>query len=450
MYLVAAGKDPTLILACTQHLRNPDLVATVNSASYTETDINEFSLGSRFNPPESLPVSETFLQGALIDPSYRPETFTHPDYEPEAFFSHMVGFGSDFRKELQRIIDGGRKVVLNTYFNSVESQKLRKFGFVLTGPDSDLVVEYAKKTNGYRLAQKLGIPVPFGTIVNSLEEAIKQHDRVSGDHDSVFISSELGSGGRSALHVSDVESIRSFEAIPPYLMTRWLDKVASPNSLVLVGNNRLIYVGLTDQIIKRDVVYYGNSFPSQTSEEVQEKIKKYSIMLAKEMWSNGYRGFVGYDWMVDKEDAVYFSEINPRKNRSSSMLISYLESHRDQDTPSLTELEIKTAIGEDIQETPVWNYPNLRWAMQLYKTHGRGIITRDIKPQYDDISIFRPDGGPNKVSVLNFPRAGTRLAPFLKMHELARVIVVSDDEQSVEREIDSARAQIRESYEKLE
>ena len=130
------------------------------------------------------------------------------------------------------------------------------------------------------------------------------------------------------------------------------------------------------------------------------------------------------------------------------MLISYLDTHRDPGTPSLTELEMRTTLGEEWKTLPESSPPNLHWAMQLYKTHGRAIVKNTIRPQFDDRSIFQGAGNDDRVSILNFPRAGTTLSQFPQMHDLARIIAVGRSGDAVSQLIATARATIRDSYQK--
>lgn len=451
--LVALGKDPSLIAALTSFAGDPSLIVTTNGVfcrSQGERDrqvaFNEFA-GDRLR---NFPLSDAGLQ-ALVSTSDFPNPLEGGFMEDLRWDASITSFRNEVKLRINQV-SKGRPVAVNTYSNSSHSLGLGEMGYLVLGPKPELVERFSNKLDNYDVAVQLGIPVVEGEVAGSLIEAadlLSKYGTVWDD--GAFVTSEKGSGGKTARHIRDPEELEGFAGKPPLLLTRWVEKQESPNSLVLIGKDRAVYLGVTDQIILRGVEYFGNLFPSQVGEMAQERIKSYSERFANHMRGTGYRGFVGFDWIVTMDGEVFFSETNARKNRSTSMLVAALEANRPEEMPTLSEMEVLATLEEPLGEVDSWDPARgTYWGMRLFKTFGRAEVTRKIIPEFDDRTIFSSYLEGSRSSVLNFPDIGTVLERFKTYHDLARIITVGSSRDEVIERIEGERSRIKGSYEKVD
>jgi hypothetical protein len=446
--IIPVSKDPSLITSLTSFIEDdPQAILTTNGVRLTQEALSnrQVAFNQSVDGRPNLVLSDGNLQALLVGD----EVASLADTEiPKTQWDIYI---TKFRKEvLDKLhqLSEGRPIALNTYFNSQSSALLKKMGFLVLGPDSELVREYSSKINAYDLAKKIDIPVLDGSITNSLEEAVELFANKKDWEKGAFVTSERGSGGNSAKHIESLEELKEFRFAPPLLLTKWVTKESSPNSQVLVGRDESLYLGATDQIIVNGVEYFGNIFPSHLEQTTQDKIRRYSLKLANEMRKSGYRGFTGFDWIVTPENDIYFGEINPRKNRSSSMLVSALEQNKPRDIYSITELEALATLNEGWDNVREWQpKEGINWGMRLFKTWGHARVKRDILPEYEDSTIMQEEDKAS--SVLNFPQAGTYLEKFPGKHDLARIIAVGNSRREVELQIDQRRKEVINSYTKL-
>ena len=100
-----------------------------------------------------------------------------------------------------------------------------------------------------------------------------------------------------------------------------------------MSHNKLLYKGC-DFIAYRELV----------DEKIDLKVKEYATIVGKIMQEKGYRGVLGIDSII-YDNEVYFMEINPRFQNSSTILNKAL---RENNLPSLQELHYNCFYGKDI------------------------------------------------------------------------------------------------------
>jgi hypothetical protein len=257
------------------------------------------------------------------------------------------------------------------------------------------------------------------------------------------MSSALGLGGGEETLKLSGRNVEGFSGGAPYIMTGWIDKLGSPSSQMLIGKDQVIYLGMGNQIIEDGVKYGGNLFPSILPEDVQDKIRSNSLKIAESMRDSGYRGFTGMDFMVDRKGEVYFSEINPRKTRQTSVFVGHLNSYKPSDHPSFTELEILASLNQPwgkLSPVDEWVPKNeMHWGTKVYSVDGGILINKDINPDYTDNSIFADFPSDGRSTVLNFPGNGSFLPDFGKDYSLVRIVATGSNRDEVlsglEREV---------------
>lgn len=80
------------------------------------------------------------------------------------------------------------------------------------------------------------------------------------------------------------------------------------------------YLGMTDQIIKDGSACIGSTYPAVLSPVAEREVLSSSWKLAERIAQKGYIGPLGFDFVVDTDDAPFFLEANVRLNYSHCML----------------------------------------------------------------------------------------------------------------------------------
>jgi predicted ATP-grasp superfamily ATP-dependent carboligase len=114
------------------------------------------------------------------------------------------------------------------------------------------------------------------------------------------------------------------------------DIVLLPPSIqnIELSHNRLIYKGC-DFITYKEMV----------NNNIDLKLKNYALIVGKLMQEKGYRGVLGIDSIIYDND-VYFMEINPRFQNSSTVLNKALQ---ENNLPSLQELHYNCFYDKSIK-----------------------------------------------------------------------------------------------------
>lgn len=395
-YLVGIGRDPTLIAYC-----KPDLIITTNRVPLA-SDIHLIALNDFIDGNPYLAMYDTDLMQACQSESIE-------QVPAEVVKQFSVAIYKTIAAQAKT-----KQVVINPYYNAF-TQRFRDLGFQVIGPQDSIAYEYSRKVVAYKLGQHCGVPVPQGSVVkgtSGIKSFIQSNPQAQA---GFFIASDGDPYYPVNRHINTEQELNHLDDGINYLVTIWMDRVNSPNSQVLVGANQLLYLGLLDQIIKYDVKYYGNTFPSHS--QFANQIKNYSLLLARAMQKDGYRGIVGFDWIETRTDC-YLAEINPRKNRSTSMLINCLNHFRTSASPEIVELEMAASAEVDLPSFISSIPETLKWKMELYKLKQSALVTSEISPTYSESELFEQTSP--STSILNFPTVGTHLSP--SVPDIARIV----------------------------
>ena len=450
-YTVAVGKDTAQASAITG---SPNMVVGLNATRYPGDEFSnrEISLNSFNDPRFSYPPSEDLLHGSMARAGYNGSHSTGENLNGEYVLSRNA-----FREMfLQKIRDeaGSKPVVISTYSSTKVSDDFINMGFERTGPKSELFYKYKVKTDPYNLAESLDIPVGEGSVVYNMEEAVRLFPKLKDKYGSVFVSSENGSAGESALQVTDLGELVNFPDNPPFVMTGWVNKLASPTSMVLIGKENSIYLGLADQLIE-GVKYGGTIYPSVVDQRLQNQIMDSTLRISDVMRKDGYRGIANMDWIISEErpDEALFTEINPRRNGSSGIWLGNLNRYLPEDHPSIYDLEIIASVENKDWPSNMTDLSKITdnrshfWGMKLVKAKGKGMIVEETDSNYSENSIFNGINGHSRRSIVGTLPSGTLLPGYRKAHRIGRVIAVAPDRDTVIKELEEGTKEANRSYE---
>ncbi len=392
---------------------HPDLIVTSNRVPLYD-DFPVIALNDFINDTPFLSIYDTDLMSAFVQ-------YTSQAQAPSYFSQEIFEALRPFQEAVFHAIEEGakgRNVLINPYYNAFTDAFGMK-GYDIVGPNDDIAYELSRKTSAFLLAQQAHVPAPEGTILSGKREVVSFYKEHTSKERGIFVASDDDPYHPTNIHITSEQECDQLQEDQKYLATVWQKCRNSQNTQVIIGKNQVFYLGVTDQIIKDDVKYYGNTYPTRSSSVVQNQLKKYTLQMASIMQGQGYRGIAGFDWIETQDGEVLFVEINPRKNRSTAMLIGFLERCRPPDAQSIIELEIAASLDRE-WDTEEWPVPSdVQWSMEIIKAEEEMIINEDKKPAYSEVNIFSTE---QAESILNYPEKGTVVSP--ANPDIARIINV--------------------------
>lgn len=434
-FTVAVGRDPSLLA-----YSNPDLVVTTNRyEQQAEKEVptialNDF-LAERGVSRRLLELYDTDLMALLSDPSHLTETGGRVG---EDILPHLAAFQAHVYSVIEQMA-AGRQIVINPY-HSVHAEHWRDKGYIVLGPDNTFALEHARKTTAHALAcaPETNVSCLGGEVATTVERARELFEEYGGD---VFIASDddpFFPDNRRVRSVADLDTLR--EGVP-YLITKWKEgAVRSPNTQVLIGESDLLYLGQMDQILHKDVKYGGNTYPPSSPQNVQEQLKAQTLKLARALQAQGYRGVVGFDWIETQEGEIFFAETNPRKNRSSSLLFSILESVNP--GLSLAELELRAQQGGSVDIPEIARTKEGLYARMVTVPPSALLEVVDPKYRITEQEVYQRAAESDEpvVAVVNIPIAGTAVEA--GSANVTRIVGAGKDPAEVERAIADLRRRL--------
>jgi hypothetical protein len=243
---------------------------------------------------------------------------------------------------IKRLLKAEKKIVLNPYLASPREFALAAMletvldrQVAVLGGNADIVDHVNQKHHVREKALELGVPVAEGEVVElsfrqagslldftPIQTAVRLHSRRTG---RAIVRGSRGFSGSSTLVVKGEpegiqESLRKIASTTGnniYLVETMLDITVSPNVLMSIEPDKIVCVGVTDQLLTDDLAHKGNLYPSSA------KTVKDMVASAREIseWlqAKGYCGLAGFDFgeYVNSETGRcehFLAEINPRMN----------------------------------------------------------------------------------------------------------------------------------------
>lgn len=152
-----------------------------------------------------------------------------------------------------------------------------------------------------------------------------------------------------------------------YLVSPYIENSVSVNLHLLIGQKNIISFPGSVQVIENiedKMVYRGADFISYNylSNFQKHNIKMEAQKIALHLKALGFQGICGIDFLVTQNE-IYFMEINPRYQASSSILnYGLIQNH----LPSLQELELKLINNDLIQDNLKLETAQISFSMYRY------------------------------------------------------------------------------------
>lgn len=207
--------------------------------------------------------------------------------------------------------------------------------------------------NKFRIKKYLKnyIPILDYVFINGKNCNFDSLKQKYGDYEFI-IQTEEGSGGYSTIVLNDnnKDDIK-LDNNQIYMITKYCKNNIPVNIHILISKNDILLLPPSIQNIELSydrLIYKGCDFITYkeiVNNKIDSKLKEYAIIVGKILQKNGYRGLLGIDSII-YEDEIYFMEINPRFQNSSTILNKALQ---ENNLPSLQELHYNCFYNKDIK-----------------------------------------------------------------------------------------------------
>ncbi|MEF2737560.1 MAG: carbamoyl-phosphate synthase large subunit, partial [Bifidobacterium choerinum] len=169
----------------------------------------------------------------------------------------------------------------------------------------------------------LGIPHPVGAAVTDIKSGVETAARIGYP---VLVRPSFVLGGRAMEIVSGEESLRHYlknavevDEDKPVLVDKYY--IGKEVEVDAICDGEQVFIPGIMELVERTGVHSGDSTsiypPLSLSQNVRDAIADYTTRLGLGI---GIRGLFNIQFIVDKNDAVYVIEVNPRASRSVPFL----------------------------------------------------------------------------------------------------------------------------------
>lgn len=272
------------------------------------------------------------------------------NHNNEKYFTIINDF---YNKEVMKQIEKNPNIKFMYYSQIYSYDSMKKLGLldhVICLNNQELIefVNNKFKTKDYL---KHYIPVLDYIFTNGKNCDFENLKRKYGNYEFV-IQTEKGSGGFSTivLNKNNKDDIK-LDSNQTYMVTRYCKNNIPVNIHILIYKDNITLMPPSIQNIELShnrLMYKGSDFITYkeiVDNKMDLKLKKYAIIVGELMQKKGYRGILGIDSII-YDGEVYFMEINPRFQNSSTILNKALQ---ENNLPFLQELQYNCFYSESIK-----------------------------------------------------------------------------------------------------
>ena len=195
------------------------------------------------------------------------------------------------------------------------------------------------------------IPILNYIYINGKDYNFEKLKQKYGNNKYV-IQTEEGSGGFSTiiLNENNKDDIK-LDNNCTYMVTKYCENNIPVNIHILISQNDITLLPPSIQNIELSfnrLMYKGSDFIAYkeiVNTRMDSKLKEYAFTIGQLLQEKGYRGVLGIDSII-YDNEVYFMEINPRFQNSSTILNKALQ---ENNLPSLQELHYNCFFDKSIK-----------------------------------------------------------------------------------------------------
>ena len=262
-------------------------------------------------------------------------------------FMTAVSGSETIRLLIARILENQPELYLSMFESMVEMTLDEIDRVSILGPNKTVARKYNSKLVQFvELADH--VPLVAGEVCRGRDVLLARTEVLRQTwQDGIFVSAAYSAAGvNSAVTQTQEEVVRRFtDEKGEYLISRYISHDLDPTVLAVVANSEDVYIaGIADQNIVDGNKFVGSSFPSQVSKEQAELLKKHTLAAGRLLGRAGYRGIFGCDYLIDHQGAIWFLEINARKQGTTLEFCCTLEQNLPAGSPTLPELECHAVL----------------------------------------------------------------------------------------------------------
>lgn len=263
-------------------------------------------------------------------------------------------------KKVKNIIDNLSLKQDFIFVNSFTSYRLDIESYskkvINIGQDGEIIEFLDDKINQLKIFEKIKINIPEFNIFKNIYQLEKFINSKKVQF-PLFCSYNTSHGGSGNLKLDSVNDFNIFKKKIKksgydfdgrFFLAEYIKNIKnSPSSQALMcGKNDVRVLAITDQILKDEIKFEGNIYPSNSSEKVKKEIISMTEKLGKYLSKIGFRGYFGCDFVVDQYDNVYIIELNPRRTAPYLMVLLMLAKKNI----NLLECELNIELGDEIHD----------------------------------------------------------------------------------------------------
>ena len=196
-------------------------------------------------------------------------------------------------------------------------------GIRIIGTDCEAINRAEDRYAFEEVITSLGIPHPVGAAVTDIKSGVETAARIGYP---VLVRPSFVLGGRAMEIVSGEESLRHYlknavevDEEKPVLVDKYY--IGKEVEVDAICDGEQVFIPGIMELVERTGVHSGDSTsiypPLSLSQNVRDTIADYTTRLGLGI---GIRGLFNIQFIVDKDDAVYVIEVNPRASRSVPFL----------------------------------------------------------------------------------------------------------------------------------
>ncbi|WP_395064078.1 pyruvate carboxylase [Flavobacterium sp.] len=277
------------------------------------------------------------------------------------------------------------------------ARRCQEEGIIFVGPRVDVMLQLGDKVAAKKVAKKVDVPLIKDSKIplNSVEDALSEAVEIGYP---VMLKAAAGGGGRGmrVVHNSDMmamsfgnaksEAIKAFGDDTMFI-EKFIDNPKHIEVQILGDNHgNVVHLYERDCSVQRRFQKVIEVAPSILKPETKKRLFDYALKIAKHV---NYNNAGTVEFLVDKEENIYFIEVNPRIQVEHTI------------TEEITGIDIVRsqiiiAAGHPLSHNQIFihNQDDIKcsgWAIQCRITTEDPV--NDFKPDYGTIIAYRNAGG---------------------------------------------------------